>query len=58
MSWKSAYRSFYYQGAPEPEDLDLKPEETAMLCIDVQNYGMAPRRTRPSRPAGSPSSSA
>ena len=32
MSWKSAYRSFYYQGAPEPEDLDLKPEETAMLA--------------------------
>ena len=43
MSWKSAYRSFYYQGAPEPEDLDLKPEETALLCIDVQNYGMAPK---------------
>jgi len=43
MSWKTAYRSFYYQGAPEPEDLDLKPEETAMLCIDVQNYGMVPK---------------
>jgi nicotinamidase-related amidase len=43
MSWKTAYRSFYYHGAPEPEDLDLKPEETAMLCIDVQNYGMAPK---------------
>jgi nicotinamidase-related amidase len=43
MSWKTAYRSFYYQGAPEPEDLDLKPAETALLCIDVQNYGMVPK---------------
>jgi nicotinamidase-related amidase len=43
MSWKTAHRSFYYQDAPEPEDLDLKPEETAMLCIDAQNYGMAPK---------------
>ena len=40
MSWKTANRSFYYQGAPEPEDPELKPEETALLCIDVQNYGM------------------
>jgi len=40
MSWKSAYRSFYYQDAPEPEDMALVPAETAMLCIDVQNYGM------------------
>jgi len=40
MSWKTAYRSFYYQGAPEPDDLDLQPNETALLCIDVQNYGM------------------
>ena len=42
MSWKTAYRSFYYQGAPEPDDLDLVPSETALLCIDVQNYGMVP----------------
>jgi biuret amidohydrolase len=41
MSWKTAHRSFYYQGAPEPEDLVLPPHETALLCIDVQNYGMA-----------------
>ena len=40
MSWKTAYRSFYYQGAPEPDDLELRPAETALLCIDVQNYGM------------------
>jgi nicotinamidase-related amidase len=37
MSWKTAHRSIYYQGAPEPEDLDLKPRETALLVIDVQN---------------------
>ncbi len=37
MSWKTAYRSFYYQIAPEPEDPELKPAETAMLSIDVQN---------------------
>ena len=37
MSWKTAYRSFYYAQAPEPADLVLNPAETAMLCIDVQN---------------------
>ena len=36
-SWKSRNRSFYYEGAPEPEDLDLKPAETVLLVIDVQN---------------------
>jgi biuret amidohydrolase len=33
----TAYRSFYYEGAPEPDDLDLAPAETALLVIDVQN---------------------
>jgi len=37
MNWKTAYRSFYYQGAPEPDDLVLLPAETVMLSIDVQN---------------------
>jgi nicotinamidase-related amidase len=40
MSWKTAYRSVYYQDAPEPEDLVLPHAETAMLCIDVQNYSL------------------
>jgi nicotinamidase-related amidase len=40
MHWKTAHRSFYYQGAPEPADPVLPPAETALLCIDVQNYGM------------------
>ncbi len=37
MSWKTTYRSFYYDGAPEPEDMDLAWRETALLVIDVQN---------------------
>lgn len=41
MNWKTAYRSIYYDGAPEPDDLDLKPAETALLVIDVQNTYMA-----------------
>ena len=38
MSWKTAYRSFYYAGAEDPEDIVLPPAETAHLCIDIQNY--------------------
>ena len=38
MSWKTAYRSFYYATAEEPEDIVLPPAETAHLCIDIQNY--------------------
>ena len=45
MNWKTANRSFYYEAAPEPEDLVLVPAETALLCIDVQNYGLAPKAT-------------
>jgi nicotinamidase-related amidase len=37
MHWKTAYRSFYYENAPAPEDLALHRAETAMLSIDVQN---------------------
>jgi nicotinamidase-related amidase len=37
MNWKTRHRSFYYLGAPEPDDLDFKPTETALLVIDVQN---------------------
>jgi nicotinamidase-related amidase len=45
MNWKTAYRSFYYEGAPEPEDLSLLAAETALLCIDVQNYGLESKVT-------------
>ena len=37
MTWKTAYRSIYYDGAPEPADPDLTKESTALLVIDVQN---------------------
>ncbi len=37
MSWKTDYRSFYYQGAPEPEDPVLEPGRVALLVIDIQN---------------------
>jgi biuret amidohydrolase len=37
MNWKTDFRSIYYDGAPEPEDPVLRPEETAFLVIDVQN---------------------
>ncbi|MDJ0807958.1 MAG: isochorismatase family cysteine hydrolase [Gammaproteobacteria bacterium] len=41
MSWKSAYRSFYYAGAPEPEDPNLHPAETLLLTIDIQKVYLA-----------------
>ena len=36
MDWKKRHRSFYYKHAEDPEDIILKPEETAHLIIDVQ----------------------
>jgi len=42
MSWKTAYRSFYYEDAPEPDDIVLPAVETALLVIDVQNTYLAP----------------
>jgi len=44
-SWKTAFRSLYYQGAPEPEDPVLVKGKTALLVIDVQNtYLVRPER--------------
>jgi nicotinamidase-related amidase len=37
MSWKTDYRSFYYQDAPAPDDIRLDPKDTALLVIDIQN---------------------
>jgi len=42
MSWKTNYRSFYYQGAPEPDDLAFDPSETALLVVDVQGIYLVP----------------
>jgi nicotinamidase-related amidase len=36
-SWKSRYRSIYYEGAPEPQDPTLRLGAVALLVIDVQN---------------------
>jgi biuret amidohydrolase len=46
MNWKTDFRSIYYEGAPEPDEPALKPEETALLVIDVQNVYLE----RPDRP--------
>jgi biuret amidohydrolase len=35
--WKTAYRSIYYQRAPEPADPVLQRGKVALLVIDVQN---------------------
>lgn len=42
MNWKTDYRSFYYENAPEPDDLVLDKEETALLVIDIQNTYIEP----------------
>jgi nicotinamidase-related amidase len=42
MGWKTDYRSFYYESAPEPEDILLPKSETALLVIDVQNTYLKP----------------
>ncbi|MBE3639112.1 cysteine hydrolase family protein [Mangrovicoccus algicola] len=36
-NWKTANRSFYYDGAPPPEDPVLARADTALLVIDLQN---------------------
>jgi hypothetical protein len=42
-NWKRVYRSFYYAGAPEPEDPELVSSETVLLTIDIQNVHLEPR---------------
>ena len=45
MSWKTAYRSFYYAGADEPDDIHLDPKTTALLVIDIQNTYLDEKET-------------
>lgn len=45
MSWKTAYRSFYYATAEEPEDIRLDPRRTALLVIDIQNTYLEDKET-------------
>ncbi|MFT5505698.1 MAG: nicotinamidase-related amidase [Gammaproteobacteria bacterium] len=35
--WKTAYRSFYYETADQPDDIELNATTTALLVIDIQN---------------------
>lgn len=46
MSWKTAYRSFYYANAEEPGDISLDPATTALLVIDIQNTYLEPKDTK------------
>jgi nicotinamidase-related amidase len=39
-NWKTAYRSFYHENAEEPDDIRLRPAQTALLVIDIQNTYM------------------
>jgi nicotinamidase-related amidase len=45
MSWKTAYRSFYYANAEEPADIHLDPKTTALLVIDIQNTYLEEKAT-------------
>lgn len=45
MSWKTAYRSFYYANAEAPADISLDPRTTALLVIDIQNTYLEPKDT-------------
>ena len=40
-TWKTAFRSFYYEHAPEPDDPVLLAGTVALLVIDVQNVYLA-----------------
>ena len=41
-NWKNNYRSFYYQNAPEPDDIILNRESSGLLVIDIQNIYLEP----------------
>jgi nicotinamidase-related amidase len=45
MSWKKAYRSFYYANAEEPADIRLDPATTALLVIDIQSTYLEDKAT-------------
>lgn len=52
--WKTANRSFYYDGAPSPDDPVLQRADTALLVIDLQNCYLwrSPDDTPPDVPPG------
>lgn len=43
--WKKAFRSFYYETAEDPEDIELDRTKTALLVIDIQNTYLEPKDT-------------
>ena len=43
--WKGAYRSFYYETADDPEDIQLAADCTALLVIDIQNTYLEPKES-------------
>ena len=43
--WKRAFRSFYYETAEDPDDIELDPARTAVLIIDIQNTYIEPKET-------------
>ncbi|QQP92858.1 cysteine hydrolase (plasmid) [Skermanella sp. TT6] len=45
MSWKTAYRSFYYATAEEPDDIRLDPATTALLVVDIQTTYLEDKET-------------
>jgi nicotinamidase-related amidase len=45
MSWKTAYRSFYYATAEEPDDIRLDPNTTALLVVDIQTTYLEDKET-------------
>lgn len=45
MTWKTAHRSFYYATAEEPADIELDPQCTALLVIDIQNTYLEDKET-------------
>lgn len=45
MGWKTAYRSFYYANAEEPDDIELDAETTALLVIDIQTTYLEDKET-------------
>ena len=46
MSWKTAYRSFYYAGAEDPEDIVLPPAETRPICASTSRTTICSRTVR------------
>ncbi|MDU9002579.1 cysteine hydrolase family protein [Sedimentitalea todarodis] len=41
-NWKTAFRSFYYETADNPENIVLSRSHTALLVIDIQNTYLEP----------------